>query len=255
MSVSDKDARVMVRLLGDTAVVDGGHAAKKHFLMQGLCDLIGIDAWVWVLGCQSTPGEPQIYVNYLREGFSDERYFHLMTAVEHPVMAKVVEPYFQELVDTGKHITRTRQELDPTGLAEQSGVKDLWEATDIGPLILSNYPLDEESMSCIAIYRKLGSDPFTKREKKIAHIILSEVPWLHMSGWPEDRGITASVPRLFPRQRVVLNLLLDGKARKQIAAQMGITESTVAGYTKDIYKHFRVNSHVELMRKFILPVD
>ena len=81
------------------------------------------------------------------------------------------------------------------------------------------------------------------------HIVLSEVTWLHLSGWPEDYG--ADVPKLYPRQRVVLNLLLDGMGRKQIASQMGITENTVSGYAKDVYRHFGVNSHVDLMRKFL----
>ena len=49
----------------------------------------------------------------------------------------------------------------------------------------------------------------------------------------------------------LLNLLLDGRDRKQIADQMGISENTVSGYAKDVYRHFDVNSHVELMRKFL----
>lgn len=246
--ISEYDARAMVKLLGETAAVDGGHAEKKRFLMNGLCQLIGANAWVWALGCQIEPGSPQIYVNYLHGGFDEEKYANLLKALENPVMAKVVAPFFQELADTGKHLTMLRQEIDPEGLALRDGVREFWTAADIGPLILSNVPLDENSMSCIAIYRSLNAEPFTEREKKMAHIILDEVPWLHMSGWPEDRGV--SVPKLYPRQRIVLNLLLDGLGRKQIAANMKITENTVSGYTKDIYKHFKVNSHVELMHKF-----
>lgn len=83
----------------------------------------------------------------------------------------------------------------------------------------------------------------------MVHIILSEVPWLHMNGWPEDMGV--SIPNLSPRQRTVLNLLLDGLDRKQIASELGISENTVSGYTKDVYRHFSVNSHVGLMKKLI----
>ena len=58
------------------------------------------------------------------------------------------------------------------------------------------------------------------------------------------------MPRLTPRARVVLNMLLDGRSRKGIAGHLGIRENTVAGYQKDIYRHFQVNSHAALMRRF-----
>lgn len=239
----------MVRLLGNTAAVDGGHAAKKQFLMDGLCELIGVNAWAWVLGCQIAPGKQQVYAGWLHGGFDDDRYAKLLSAVEHPSMGKVVEPYFTELKKTGRHLTRSRDELDPEDLAMQDGTRELWQAADVGSLILSYFPLDENSMSCVALYRRLKDPAFTEREKNIAHIILDEVPWLHMSGWPDDRG--AEVPKLYPRQRMVMNLLLDGKDRKQIASLMEITENTVSGYIKDVYRHFGVNSHVELMHKFL----
>jgi len=142
-----------------------------------------------------------------------------------------------------------REEIDPKGLAYRPGPRELWEKANIGPVMLSGYPLDAKSLSAIAIYRRLGAMPFTAREKQIAHLILEEVPWLHMTGWPEDRG--ATVPRLSPRQRMVLNLLLDGKGRKQIAANLEISENTVSGYCKEVYRYFSVNSQAELMHKFL----
>ncbi len=56
--ILESDARTMVRLLGETAALDGGHAEKKRFLMRGLCNLIRADAWVWTLGCDIRPGGP-----------------------------------------------------------------------------------------------------------------------------------------------------------------------------------------------------
>ncbi len=75
------------------------------------------------------------------------------------------------------------------------------------------------------------------------------MPWLHEQGWPDDRGTT--VPQLSPRQRITLNLLLEGQSRKEIADQLGISINTVAGYVKDVYKHFHVQSHAELMGRFL----
>jgi DNA-binding NarL/FixJ family response regulator len=94
----------------------------------------------------------------------------------------------------------------------------------------------------------MNDPPFTQRECHIAHILLSELSWIHEQGWPEDRG--ASVPRLSPRLRVVLNLLLDGRTRKEMATSLSLSEYTIAQYQRAIYSHFGVNSHITLLRRF-----
>ena len=55
-TISEADSRSMIRLLGETAAIQGGHAEMKRFLMNGLCDLIGADAWVWTLSIIIVPG-------------------------------------------------------------------------------------------------------------------------------------------------------------------------------------------------------
>jgi hypothetical protein len=246
-TISEADSRAMVRLLGDTAALDGGHAKKKQFLMKGLCTLIAADAWVWTLGTRTGPGEPQAYAGFLHGGFDEERFAKLLIAIEHPAMAEVAAPFF-EAIETIRPATMLRHEIDPKRLASADGVRECWENADIGPLMMTGHPLDEKALSAAAFYRKLHDEPFSEREKQITHIIFTEVPWLHATGWPDDRGVT--VPKIFPRQRLVLNLLLDGLDRKRIATHMGITENTVAGYAKDVYLHFDVHSQPELMRKF-----
>jgi DNA-binding CsgD family transcriptional regulator len=248
-SLSEFDVRAMVRLLGETIALPGGHGEKKRFLMDGLCELIGADSWVWTLGCQLKPGEAQVYVAFMHGGFDDQGYANLLQALEHPKMGPAFEAFYTAIANHEQHTTMVREEVDPKGLAYQPGPRELWKKADIGPVMLSDYPLDANSLSAIAIYRKFGAEPFSSREKQIAHLILEEVPWLHLSGWPEDRS--AKVPQLSPRQRMVLNLLLDGLGRKQIAASLEISENTVAGYCKEVYRCFSVNSQAELMHKFL----
>ena len=64
-----------------------------------------------------------------------------------------------------------------------------------------------------------------------------------------------NVPELFPKQRIVLNLLLDGLDRKSIASHMGISKNTVAAYAREVYRHFGVHSQPQLIRRFFNPVD
>ena len=56
---------------------------------------------------------------------------------------------------------------------------------------------------------------------------------------------------LTPRQREVLDRLLEGDSQKQIATKLGISPHTVAGYLKDLHRIFDVNSRGELLAKFV----
>lgn len=77
---------------------------------------------------------------------------------------------------------------------------------------------------------------------------MSEVHWLHQLGWPEDRAV--DVTAMTPRQRMVLELLLQNLTRKEIAKQMRLSPSTVNGYVRDIFNTLAVHSHAELLARF-----
>ncbi|MCS6906950.1 MAG: helix-turn-helix transcriptional regulator [Anaerolineales bacterium] len=56
-------------------------------------------------------------------------------------------------------------------------------------------------------------------------------------------------PRLTNREWEVLKLLLQGKANKRIAWELGISERTVEFHLKNIYAKFGVSSRIELVLK------
>jgi len=161
------------------------------------------------------------------------------------------EAFYSALLSPKTNLsTFSREDIDPESVLTKDKVtRSLMEKADIDSFILSAYPLQENSYSGIAVYRHFGAPPFSAIEVHMVHLILSEVTWLHMSGWPED--VSASIPSLSPRERTVLNLMLDGLDRKQISSELGITQNTVSGYTKSVFRHFNVNSHVALLRKFL----
>lgn len=246
--VEEKDARAMVRLVAEVAALRGDHTTSKRYLMDGLLGLVGADSWVWALGYLD-PTRPPVYASYLHEGFDEERFARYLQAVEHPGMKVLMGPFTEELMERKSHITRTRQQIDRPGDSASAAVaNDFWLAADIAPIILSARPLNEECVSIIALYRRADQPMFSERERKIAHILLTEAFWLHAEGWPEDFG--AKTPELSRPRRLVLNLLLEGHSRKMIADRLNLSIHTVSGYVKDIYANFNVQSHAELMRRF-----
>lgn len=239
----------MVRILGETAACPGGHQEKKRLLMNLLAELVNADAWVWALTHKVDLGDKQMHVSYMKNGFDEEQFASYLKAVEHPDVVEGSRKFFDTVVTELKQATMTRDESDPKGISYKSEAQLDWEKAELGDVLMSCVPLDSNSLSTLAFYRRRGDKPFSEREKKIIHIVIGEVPWLHMSGWPEDRG--ATLPQLSPRQRIALNLLLEGLGRKQISHHMDISEHTASDYVKDIYKHFGVHSQPELMKKFL----
>lgn len=240
----------MVRLIGEVAALKGGHADKKRMLMDGLCKLIDADSWVWGMCVQMIEGEQPVYVNFTYGGMTEEQFARLVKAAEHPDEGTFLAPFIRDLKRRRQHLTRLRQQTDPEDHFSRSKSRELWIKAGVYPGIYSARPLDDRCLSVIGVYRKPGRPDLTSRESKLAHILLSEVAWLHEQGWPEDRGVT--VPHLAPRQRVTLNFLLLGHGRKDIAEMMGISVNTVSGYVKEIYRHFGVQSQAELMRHFLV---
>lgn len=248
LTLCESDVRAMVRLIGEVVASRQDHATMKRQLMDGLCHLIDADAWIWMLGRQVQPGEQPIYLSMAHGGFSEERYSRLLQAAAHPDMAWLSETMIRDMLMKGAHVTRRRQQLANEEEFLTTGVSERLCAANIGPFILALRPIADRSVSTMGLYRRMNQPAFTGRETKIAHIVLSEVPWLHEEGWPEDRG--AKVHGLSPRRLLVLNLLLEGRTRKDIAATLSLTENTVATYQKSIYQHFAVNSQASLMHRF-----
>jgi DNA-binding CsgD family transcriptional regulator len=248
-SVPEADARAMVRLLGEIAASPGDHATKKRDLMEGLCKLVGAVHWVWALSSSLSPGEQPVYITVHNGGFTADQFGRFMKAVDHSAMGALTAPFARELAQKRTHLTRRLQDVDTKLQIFEGDIGELWRAANIGPITLSYRPIDEQSYSCVALYRRWGAPLFSAREARIAHIVLTEVPWLHQQGWPKDRGST--VPILAPRQRTVLNLLIRGLSRKEISGSLEISEHTTNDYVKSVYRHFQVNSQAQLVSRFL----
>lgn len=246
--LDEADVCAVVRLLGEVATSREDLSARKARLMDGLCVLTNADSWAWSLGCGLKAGKQPTYLGMAHGGFDEERFARLICAAGHPDMTRQSAFLLGEMQNRQSHLTRRSQQFLDEKDYRASGIYPLMREADLGPFLASLRPIGEGSFSTVVVYRRFGQPDFSERETRIAHIVLTEVPGLHEHGWPEDRG--ATVPRLTPRARVVLNMLLDGRARKEIAGHLGLRENTVAGYQKAIYRHFQVNSHAALMRRF-----
>lgn len=247
--IPESDARAMVRLLGEISANRGSGAEKRKMLMDGLVEMIDADAWCWGMLGRLEAGSMPTFSVLSKGGFSEQRFADYLKAQEHPAMRELNAPFLMELAQKGSHLTRLRQHMDPTGIMVESGAYKLWQKADIGPIVLSMRPLADGQTSGIALFRSFDREDFNARESRIAHILLSEVTWLHEEVTPGEDS--PKLQNLSPRLNTVLNLLTHGQPRKEIATQLEISIHTVNEYVKELYARFDVHSQSELIRRFI----
>ncbi len=239
----------MIRLVGDVAACRGGAAEKRGVLMDGLAKLVEAQSWLWSLSPAAAGGRRPGCSPVARGGFEDGQFTKLLKASDHPDSPDIFQIFTDELRRNGGHHTWTRRQIDPQDRFSLGKARSLWHAAGVGDFLVSVRPTPGGDVSVISMYRSHGVAEFDGREARIAHIVLAEVPWLHEAGRQEEDRMKL-LPKLSPRRRDVLNLVLEGHARKEMAAALGISTHTLDGYVKDIFRHFRVHSQVELIARF-----
>lgn len=245
--LAERDVRALVRLVASCATVTGGVMAQKRHLVQGLADLLDAETWMWNVARITDDGRV-VAVSILHN--LSERQLALLAEENYRVPEN---PYTASVV-ANKHLLPYSRRLED--LVDVDAVRDALYTSrpEIGMAhsLFCNHAVDgaPDMTSVVGLHREHGREPFTQRDLRIAHIVCSEVDWLHDAGVPEEDGGRSAA--LAPRLQTVLTLLVDGLSAKQIAFHLGLTVNTVRGYVKDIYRHFTVGSRQELMRRFMV---
>ncbi|MEJ0000518.1 MAG: hypothetical protein WDO13_15970 [Verrucomicrobiota bacterium] len=104
----------------------------------------------------------------------------------HPDMAWMTAPISRELQRTGRHVTRTLQQIVTPERFAASEVNKLWRECGFFPRIVSFYPLPDGISSGLGLYRRWDRPPCTEREARIVHVLTSEIAWLHLHESPRD---------------------------------------------------------------------
>ncbi|MDF1737760.1 MAG: LuxR C-terminal-related transcriptional regulator [Verrucomicrobiales bacterium] len=248
--IPESDARNIISLLGRVALMESSRNDRRTALLNGLSKLVGADAWLWFTAAHTIAGDPPAHAVVLKSGFSDEQMGYLIEASECPDMTKLTAPFFEDFEKTKGQTTRLRQQIDPLNFFDESAVYDLWKKANIGPVILSARPTSDGQVSMIGLYRNFDRPLFNEQDSRIAHIVLSEIPSLHEAISPAE--LNGEVTGLSPRLRQVLNLLLQGSSRKEIAAALSLSIHTVGDYVAELYRRFDVHSQTELVRRFLV---
>jgi DNA-binding CsgD family transcriptional regulator len=245
--ITEDDVRHIIRILGDVAAMKPDSDSQRIHLMNELAALLGTDTWVWGVAPMLDPGKQPVFLYQHTGGMDPERMARFLKAVEHPDTGVMTAPLPEAINEATMQVTRAMQQVVSRERFENSPSKPLWDAADIGEFLFVLRAVVDYGFSCIAFYRPLGAAEFSERDSRIAHIILNEVPLLHQVGMPH--AVSRPIPQLPPRCRLIINLLVRGQSRATIAGHLGISQQTVNGYVKQIFRHFDVHSQSELIAR------
>ncbi|QDU55501.1 helix-turn-helix transcriptional regulator [Aeoliella mucimassa] len=245
-----EDAVAAVKLLGDVAGHEGDVNERKRLLMQRLKEFTDADGWLWSVTFRDASNNRPMSVGVIHEGLTDSQFSGWLEASQ---VARPQPPEDQPLgreLAKGMHYTRTRRQLVTDAEWYNSPtVKKYRLDRGIDDFLYSIYPLGGDDMcSAIGLFRHVGREPFADHHRRVTHIILSNVEWLHFAGLPEHRE--NAVPQLTPTQRMVLVYLLEGRRRSDIAELMHITENTAKVHVRNVLKFYDAKDQLDLVCKF-----
>jgi DNA-binding CsgD family transcriptional regulator len=249
--ISSDDLRAIIGILAEIAGMTEPLSVRKKVLMNRLCPLLGAERWIWTTSANFERGKTPTGIAVSYGGFT-EREFGIIIEASQDVDVGMPEnePMIEAVLAHG-HVTRTRSDFigdDDFYTHPQWTLYRKPAGTD--QYLFSLYPIGNGYLSGIGFHRLPGQPDFSARERRIIHLVASQVTWLHLADVP--MGTDASfVEDLSPRLRTVFAFLLQGWNRKQIAEHLGITQNTAAGYIKSIYRYFGVASQVQLLSRFV----
>jgi len=98
----------------------------------------------------------------------------------------------------------------------------------------------------IALFRRKGRPAFSSDDCAWLDMFHRQLEWLYRERCSDVDELT---DQLSPRLRDVLYRLLAGDSAKQIAYRLELSQHTVRGYIKDIYRRLDVSSRGELLAR------
>lgn len=248
-TIGKRDLAAIAGLLGGIAIKSCSLDDKRRALISGLADLIEADGWIWTVGRVDPESQAPMQMDMLFGGLTDHQ---LAALLDSPADTKSPSPCDEplaKLVAGGRHFVRTREQLVSDEVwYGNANTKTYFLEHGIDHCMYAIMPRSERGFSGIGFYRATERACFSERHRQIVETVTTEIRWLYGGGAPALRG--GQTEKLTPRLRSVLALLLDGYRCGQIADLLHLSQHTVKGYIRDIYRHFGVNSQISLIHLF-----
>ncbi|MFG0328106.1 MAG: helix-turn-helix transcriptional regulator [Phycisphaerales bacterium JB037] len=246
------DIRGVFRLLNECLELWADPDAWQQHLLLGVRGLVDTPiGQLQLMQPTENPDRPRIIpLAWSGENETARRLYHASTepesGVELPAFSGVAAPAIG-----GGSVGLTRRMAVP----DHAWYESRWYKEFVEPSGVDEFGIGMSfapSLGCMLMLggnRTADADPIPPVTAATLAILAEElVPLLGTRLALADQ---TSMSGLSPRQRQTLELLLDGLSEKQVAAEMGIKQSTAHGYIVELHRHFDVSSRGELLSYFV----
>ncbi|HTL29162.1 MAG TPA: helix-turn-helix transcriptional regulator [Tepidisphaeraceae bacterium] len=240
------DVQGMLRLLGELAELSSPTERFEH-LTEGLCRLVGARVGIFGSFVDAMPGQTRKARRILSKGIEESDRRKLM----------------QYFADGGPPDPSSNALYNSIGTVvtihdEQMASDETWHGSNLFQDVRKPLGVDHHLYSMhrlngdrhafsIGLHRNTGGRPFNERERKIVHLVHSEIGWIYRAAG-QSEFLGAYLP---PRLLQILRRLLSGMSEKQIAKELKLTPYTVHDHVKRLYRQMGVTSRGELLARFI----
>jgi DNA-binding CsgD family transcriptional regulator len=238
------EVRDAYRLIGECRDLGSDPELWQTRLLEGLCRLIGVPAvsggeGTWVGAQRRTK-----VISNFTVGF-DEGGLRMLREWQREVGTKGC-PIFRALDELPDLlVTRSRSQLvaDRDWYRSPSFLRRT--AASIDHVVTSLRRTPKGTATGIALHQPAGARDFSARQVQLVHFLHDELGPL--VGRALVSLTEASPAGLSPRLRQTLACLLEGDSEKQVAARLGLSQSTTHQYVTALYRHFGVRSRAQLL--------
>jgi len=240
--------RTLVRLVAEVREIHRFDPAGPRHLIAGLNRIIGATAGGCVIDSDFVPEGRGSFRPAVLDGWEPST-LRALTVLDS--QGSSFSPLVRGLMrgcplTAGAVFTATRQEL----VTDRSWYQDPYVCEHLLPTHLdhaiysSARGASPRVVQGLGFHREKKDRPFDARDRALIQLFHVEYGALLL---PPQPGFASPVSaQLPPRQRQVLELLVEGLADKEIAERLGISRHTVNQYTKQIYRRFGVTSRAVL---------
>jgi DNA-binding CsgD family transcriptional regulator len=249
-----RDVRAAFRLIGECTELGADPFDWRGRLIDGLCELTGSAGAVAGESVGSF-GRPDYRILHLVFGGFDAPtlrlyYSYLAAGTQHTIDTPAIR-FFE------RHRSHT------TASHEQLIRPREWRRSEVFNGHIRPMGIDDRMLSfcrlpgCdagngehgIALLRALGDKPFTAHDRRLVHLMFSELRPLIGTQLMSCRGL--ELRALSPRLEAVRDLLLAGCSDKEIAQEGGLAQPTVREYVTAIYRRYGVRGRAQLLARFL----
>jgi len=217
---------------------------QSRHLIAGIGGMVGAYVTMW-LEIQGVPQNPTI-VRVYDQGWADDnarQYLHAYISDR----ADQRDPFAQEIniaARRGEVVTRGRRNLVEDKIWYRSKQLDEYRRpAGLDDCIYSIF-VGRRVTRCLSIHRPWKGRRFTEDERALVHAVHAEcTPLLEEAELP----VLSTLNR---RLRQTLDGLLRGMSEKELANELALSQHTLHGYVKTLYRRLGVSSRGELHARF-----